>query len=226
MTPSLLCVLSACSARRIAAFSSLATCRGGWRGRRTALFTPIFFIPDNQDPIFADDGYNLHVIFIYVCYTPVCTPQPAPVACVQEPGGLRRGRRWGPRKPAGPGFSPAPEQRNRTGHFHNCTAYSVQRTVYSVQCTEYSVSLVYTVQCTVYTVWFTVYIVLCTAYTVIYTRCILQENLCGTFWQQESPAARSLGLLMSRPAKSPGRSCPTPSNRVGQILSELFRVLL
>ena len=43
--------------------------------------------------------------------------------------------------------------------------------------------------------------------------CILQENLCSTFWQQESPAARSLGLLMSRPAKSPGRSCPTPSNR-------------
>ena len=45
------------------------------------------------------------------------------------------------------------------------------------------------------------------------TPCILTENLCGTFWQQESPAARSLGLLMSRPAKSPGRSCHTPSNR-------------
>ena len=43
--------------------------------------------------------------------------------------------------------------------------------------------------------------------------CILPENLCGTFWQQEFPAARSLGLLMSRPAKSSGRSCPTPSNR-------------
>ena len=42
--------------------------------------------------------------------------------------------------------------------------------------------------------------------------CILQENLCSTFWLQESPAARSLGLLMSRPAKSPGRSCPTTSN--------------
>ena len=86
------------------------------------------------------------------------------------------------------------------------------------------------------------------------TPCILPENLCGTFWQQESPAARSLGLLMSRPAKYPGRSCPTPSNRDemnwereislslcpsgegssflktpvlnrgGQILSELFRV--
>ena len=43
--------------------------------------------------------------------------------------------------------------------------------------------------------------------------CILQENLCSAFWQQESLAARSLDLLMSRPAKSPGRSCPTPSNR-------------
>ena len=43
--------------------------------------------------------------------------------------------------------------------------------------------------------------------------CILPENLCGTFWQQESPAVRSLGLLMGRPAKSPGRSWPTPSNR-------------
>ena len=45
------------------------------------------------------------------------------------------------------------------------------------------------------------------------TPCILQEKLCSTFWQQESLAARSLGLLMSRTAKSPGRSCPTPSNR-------------
>ena len=45
------------------------------------------------------------------------------------------------------------------------------------------------------------------------TPCILQENLCSAFWQQESPAVRSLDLLMSRPAKSPGRSCPTPSNR-------------
>ena len=27
----------------------------------------MFFIPDNQDPIFAGYGYNLHVIFIYVC---------------------------------------------------------------------------------------------------------------------------------------------------------------
>ena len=42
------------------------------------------------------------------------------------------------------------------------------------------------------------------------TPCILQENLCSTFWQQESPAARSLDLLMSRPAKSPERSCPIP----------------
>ena len=43
--------------------------------------------------------------------------------------------------------------------------------------------------------------------------CILPEKLCSTFWQQESPAARSLGLHMSRPANSPARSCPTPSNR-------------
>ena len=43
--------------------------------------------------------------------------------------------------------------------------------------------------------------------------CILQENLCSTFWQHQSPAERSLGLFMSRPAKSPGRSCPIPSNR-------------
>ena len=28
---------------------------------------PNFFIPDNQDPIFAGYGYNLHVIFIYAC---------------------------------------------------------------------------------------------------------------------------------------------------------------
>jgi hypothetical protein len=42
--------------------------------------------------------------------------------------------------------------------------------------------------------------------------CILQENLCSTFWQHESPAARSLGLFMSRPEKSPGRSYPTPIN--------------
>ena len=42
--------------------------------------------------------------------------------------------------------------------------------------------------------------------------CILPENLCSTFWQQESPAARSLGLHMSRPANSPGRSYPTPLN--------------
>ena len=41
--------------------------------------------------------------------------------------------------------------------------------------------------------------------------CILPEKLCSTFWQRESSAARSLGLHMSRPAKSPGRSCPTHS---------------
>ena len=29
-------------------------------------FEPYFFIPDNQDPIFAGYCYNLHVIFIYV----------------------------------------------------------------------------------------------------------------------------------------------------------------
>ena len=45
------------------------------------------------------------------------------------------------------------------------------------------------------------------------TPCILQENLRSTFWQQESPAAGSLGLRMSRPAKSAGRSWPTPPNR-------------
>ena len=43
--------------------------------------------------------------------------------------------------------------------------------------------------------------------------CILQETFCSTIWQHESPATRSLGLHMSRPTKSPGRSCPTPSNR-------------
>ena len=32
----------------------------------STLFEPKFFIPDNQDPIFAGYGYNLHVIFIYV----------------------------------------------------------------------------------------------------------------------------------------------------------------
>ena len=46
-----------------------------------------------------------------------------------------------------------------------------------------------------------------------YAPCILQENPCSAFWQQESSAARSLDLVMSRPAKSPGRSCPTPLNR-------------
>ena len=29
-------------------------------------FEHYFFIPDNQDHIFADHGFNLHVIFIYV----------------------------------------------------------------------------------------------------------------------------------------------------------------
>ena len=33
---------------------------------KSYLFEPIFFIPDNQDPIFAGYDYNLHVIFIYV----------------------------------------------------------------------------------------------------------------------------------------------------------------
>ena len=32
----------------------------------STLFEPKFFVPDNQDPIFAGYGYNLHVIFIYV----------------------------------------------------------------------------------------------------------------------------------------------------------------
>ena len=35
----------------------------------STLFEPKNFIPDNQDPIFAGYGYNLHVIFIYV-WTP------------------------------------------------------------------------------------------------------------------------------------------------------------
>ena len=40
-----------------------------------------------------------------------------------------------------------------------------------------------------------------------------QKISASTFWQQESQAARSLGLLMSRSEKLPGRSCPTPSDR-------------
>ena len=86
------------------------------------------------------------------------------------------------------------------------TVNSVQHTICSVQC------VVYTVQFTVYSADFpsNVFVSTRPCYT---SPCILQENLCSTFWQQESPAARSLGLLMSRPSKSPGRSCPTPSNR-------------
>ena len=33
---------------------------------QSTLFKPNFFIPDNQDHIFAGYDYNLHVIFIYV----------------------------------------------------------------------------------------------------------------------------------------------------------------
>ena len=35
------------------------------------LFIPKFCNPDNQDPIFAGYGYNLQVIFIYVCLMPL-----------------------------------------------------------------------------------------------------------------------------------------------------------
>ena len=34
--------------------------------KESNLFEHIFFNPDNQDPIFAGYGYNLHVIFIYI----------------------------------------------------------------------------------------------------------------------------------------------------------------
>ena len=42
---------------------------------------------------------------------------------------------------------------------------------------------------------------------------ISRKPLQAPFWQHESLAAMSLGLHMSRPANSPGRSCPAPSNR-------------
>ena len=46
---------------------NLKICISGYLNQNPPYLNLIFFIPDKQDSIFAGYGYNLQVIFIYVC---------------------------------------------------------------------------------------------------------------------------------------------------------------